>query len=144
MNGLLQDLRLAIRQLCKKPGFALTVVLTLALGIAANVGIFSIVNGIILRPLPVPQPQQITILAAQQQGAPLGVYFLSYPELLDLRKQADPFSELFASEVALGGMSADNKTDHFVGSHVSGNSFSTLGVKPTFVPLFLPHQAEPL
>ena len=142
MNGLLQDLRLAIRQLCKKPGFALTVVLTLALGIAANVGIFSIVNGIILRPLPVPQPQQITVLAAQQQGAPLGVYFLSYPELLDLRKQADAFSELFASEVALGGMSADNKADHFVGSNVSGNYFSALGVKPALGRLFLPGEGE--
>src|SRR5216683_874479 len=142
MNGLLQDLRLAIRQLCKKPGFALTVVLTLALGIAANVGIFSIVNGIILRPLPVPQPQQITVLAAQQQGAPLGVYFLSYPELVDLRKQADAFSELFASEVALGGMSADNKADHFVGSNVSGNYFSALGVKPALGRLFLPGEGE--
>ena len=122
MNGLPQDLRFAIRQLCKKPGFALTVVFTLALGIAANVGIFSIVNGIILRPLPVPHAEQIAVLAAEQQGAPLGVYFLSYPELLDLRKQADAFSDLFASEVALGGMSADNKADHFVGSYVSGNT----------------------
>src|SRR5260370_34201271 len=142
MNGLLQDLRLAIRQLCKKPGFALTVVLTLALGIAANVGIFSIVNGIILRPLPVPQPQQITVLAAQQQGAPLGVYLLLEPGLVELRKQADAFSELFASEVALGGMSADNKADHFVGSNVSGNYFSALGVKPALGRLFLPGEGE--
>src|SRR5216683_1671548 len=142
MNGLLQDLRLAIRQLCKKPGFASTSVLTLALGIAANVAIFSAVNGTILHPLPVPHAEQIAVLAAQQQGAPVGVYFLSYPDLLDFRKQADTFSDLFASEVALGGMSADNKADHFVGSYVSGNYFSGLGVKPALGRLFLPGEGE--
>ena len=128
MSGLIQDLRFALRQLRNKPGFAFTAVLTLALGIAANVTIFSAVNGLILRPLPVPHAEQIAVLAAQQQGAPLGVYFLSYPELLDLRKQANVFSDLFASQVALGGMSADNKADDFVGSYVTGNYFSGLAV----------------
>jgi hypothetical protein len=111
------------------------VVLTLALGIGANVAIFSIVNGIILRPLPVPQPQQIVVLAAQQQGAPLGVYFLSYSQLADFRKQADTFSDLFAYEVGLEGMSADNKADHFLAGYVTGNYFSgpciEAGVRPT-------------
>jgi len=142
MTALSQDLRYALRQLRDKPGFAFTAVLTLALGIAANVAIFSAVNGIILRPLPVPHAEQIAVLAAQQQGAPLGVYFLSYPDLLDFRKQADTFSDLFASEVALGGMSADNKADHFVGSYVSGNYFSGLGVKPALGRLFLPGEGE--
>jgi predicted permease len=142
MTALSQDLRYALRQLRNKPGFAFTAVLTLALGIAANVAIFSAVNGIILRPLPVPHAEQIAVLAAQQQGAPLGVYFLSYPDLLDFRKQADTFSDLFASEVDLGGISADNKADHFVGSYVSGNYFSGLGVKPTLGRLFLPGEGE--
>jgi hypothetical protein len=130
MSGLLQDLRYALRQLRKSPGFSFAAVLTLGLGIAVNVNIFSAVNGLILRPLPVPHPQQIAVLAEQQQGAPLGVYFLSYPELLDLREQAHTFSDLFAYENTLAGMSADNIADHFVGSYVSGNYFSGLGVKP--------------
>src|SRR5215469_4204895 len=109
MNALFQDLRHALRRMRSKPGFALTAVLTLALGIAANVTIFSAVNGIILRPLPVPHSEQITVLAAQQKDALMGVYFLSYTELLDLRKQADAFSDLFAYEATLGGMSADNR-----------------------------------
>ena len=142
MRGLLQDLRFALRQLRTKPGFALTTVLTLALGLAANVTIFSTVNGFILRPLPVPDADRIAVLAAQQQGQPLGVYFLSYPELLDFRKQADTFSDLFASQVALGGMSADNKADHFVGSYVSGNYFSGLRIKPALGRLFLPGEGE--
>ena len=142
MNGLLQDLRYALRQLRNKPGFAFTAVLTLALGIAANVAIFSAVNGLILRPLPVPHAEQIAVIAGQTQGAPLGVYFLSYPELLDLRKQADTFSDVFAYENTLAGMSADNQADHFVGSYVTGNYFSGLGVKPVLGRLFVPGEGE--
>jgi macrolide transport system ATP-binding/permease protein len=142
MNSLIQDLGYGVRQLRKKPGFTLTAVLTLTLGIGANVTIFSIVNGIILRSLPVPQPQQITVLAAQQQGAPLGVNYLSYPELVDFRKQADTFSDLFAYGVDLQGMSADNRADHFLASHVTGNYFSALGLKPALGRLFLPGEGE--
>jgi putative ABC transport system permease protein len=142
MTNLLQDVRYALRQLRKNPGFTVTAILTLALGIGANVAIFSIVNGIILRPLPVPHSQQIMVLAAQQQGAPLGVYFLSYSELTDLRKQADTFSDLLAYNVTLAGMSADNQADHFVASYVTGNYFSGLGVKPALGRLFLPREDE--
>src|SRR5215472_18808007 len=142
MTGLIQDLRFALRQLRSKPGFAFTAVLTLGLGIAVNVTIFSAVNGLILRPLPVPHAELIAVIAGQTQGAPLGVYFLSYPELLDLRKQADTFSDLFAYENTLAGMSADNKADHFVGSYVSGNYFSALGLKPALGRLFLPGEGE--
>ncbi len=142
MTGLIQDLRFALRQLRSKPGFASTAVLTLGLGIAVNVTIFSAVNGLILRPLPVPHAEQIAVIAGQTQGAPLGVYFLSYSELLDLRKQADPFSDLFAYENTLAGMSADNKADHFVGSYVSGNYFSALGLRPALGRLFLPGEGE--
>jgi len=142
MKALFQDLRYALRQMRSKPGFAFTVVLTLALGIAANVTIFSVVNGMILRPLPVPHPDEIAVLAGEQKDAPLGVYFLSYAELLDLRKQSDVFSDLFAYENTLGGMSADNKADHFVGSYVTGNYFSALGLKPALGRLFLPGEGE--
>ena len=142
MAGLLQDLRYALRQLRKKPGFTLTAVVTLALGIGANVTIFSIVNGIILRPLPVPHPDEITVLAAQQQGAPVGVYFFSYPELVDFRKQVDTYSDLFAYGVDLQGLSADNRADHFLASHVTGNYFSALGLKPALGRLFLAGEGE--
>src|SRR6266496_3462886 len=142
MTALIQDVRYALRQLRSKPGFAFTAVLTLALGIAANVTIFSAVNGFILRPLPVPDAEQITVLAEQQQGAPLGLYFLSYPELVDLRKQTDTFSDLFAHQVTLGGSSANKKKDHFVGSYVSGNYFSALGLRPALGRLFLPGEGE--
>jgi predicted permease len=142
MISLVQDLRYALRQLCKSPGFTAVVTATLALGIGANVTIFAIINGIILRPLPVPQPQQIAVLAVQQPGAPLGLYFLSYPQLVDFRKQSDAFSDLFAYEVGLEGLSADNNAGHFVVSYVTGNYFSALGLKPALGRLFLPGEGE--
>jgi predicted permease len=142
MSGLLQDLRFALRQFAKSPGFTFAAVLTLALGLGANIAIFSIVNGIILRPLPAQEPQQIVVLAAEQRDAPLGVYYLSYPELIDFRHQSDAFSDLFAYGVSLEGMSADNKADHFLASHVTGNYFSALGVKPLIGRLFLPGEGE--
>ena len=142
MAGLFQDIRYAVRQMRNKPGFALTAVITLTLGIGANVAIFSIVNGIILRPLPVPQPRQITVLAAQQQGSSMGIFSLSYPELVDFRKQADTYSDLFAYAVDLEGMSADNRADHFLASFVTGNYFSALGLKPALGRLFLPGEGE--
>src|SRR5438552_1175422 len=97
---------------------------------------------LMLRPLPVPHPEQLAILAAQQKDAPLGVYFLSYSELLDFRKQADTFSDLFAYENTLDGMSADNRADHFVGSYVTGNYFSALQLKPALGRLLLPGEGE--
>jgi putative ABC transport system permease protein len=144
MNVLLQNLHSAFRQLTKKPGFTAVVVVTLALGIGANVTIFGILNGLLLRPLPVPKPKQIAVLAAEQPGASIGVYFyfLSYPELLDLRKQSDAFSDLFAYQVALDGLSADNRADHLLASYVTGNYFSALGLTPTLGRFFAPGEGE--
>jgi predicted permease len=140
--SLSQDLRYAFRQLRKNTGFTLAAVLTLALGIGANVTIFGIVNGVLLRPLPVPQSKQVAVLAAQQRGAPLGLFFLSYPELVDFRKQSDAFSDLFAYQVSLEGLSADNKADHIVCSYVTGNYFSALGLKPAIGRFLLPGEGE--
>src|SRR5260370_37006443 len=95
MRPLLDDLRYAARQLRKSPGFTVLVVLTVALGIGANTAIFSMINGY-LRPLPVKAPSQIVVLAAQTKGDETGLkYRLSYPALIDFRKQASGFSDLF-------------------------------------------------
>ncbi|HXN27331.1 MAG TPA: hypothetical protein VN902_09435, partial [Candidatus Acidoferrales bacterium] len=74
MATLWQDVRYALRMLAKSPLLTVIVILTLALGIGANTTIFGIVNGLLLRPLPVKTPEQITVLAAKVQGDNLGVY----------------------------------------------------------------------
>jgi putative ABC transport system permease protein len=139
---MLNDLRYAIRMLLKNPGFTIMAVLTLALGIGVNTAMFSVVNGL-LRPLPVAEPEQIVVLAAQVKGDSFGFdHYLSYPSFLDLQKQADTFSDLFAYQVDLGGLSADGKANQFLFSYVSGNYFSALGIKPTVGRFFLPDQRE--
>ena len=142
MTTLWLDARYALRMLAKSPMLPAIVTLTLALGIGANTAIFGIVNGLLLRPLPVKSPQQIMVLAAKVQGDTPGIFTLSYPQLADFRKQADAFSDLFASEVDLGGLSFDGKGNQFLYCRVTGNYFSALGVQAALGRLFLPTEGE--
>jgi predicted permease len=137
-----QDVRYAFRMLGKSPMLTVIVILTLTLGIGANTAIFGLVNGILLRPLPVKSPEQLMVLAAQAQGDTLGIYTLSYPQLVDLRKQADAFSDVFASQTNFGGLSYAGKANQFVYGYVTGNYFSSLGVQPALGRLFLPAEGE--
>ncbi len=95
MATLWQDIRYALRMLSKSPMLTGIVILTLALGIGANTAIFGVVNGFLLRPLPVKSPEQIMVLAGKREGDTLGIFTLSYPQLADFRKQADGFSDIF-------------------------------------------------
>jgi predicted permease len=142
MVTLWQDVRYALRMLAKSPMMTAIVVLTLALGIGANTAIFGIVNGILLRPLPVKSPEQIMVLAGKLQGDTLGIFTLSYAQLVDFRKQADAFSDIFASDVDLAGLSVAGKPSQFLYSRVTGNYFSTMGVQPALGRLFLPSEGE--
>jgi hypothetical protein len=78
---MMQDLRYGARMLVKNPGFSAVIVLTLALGIGANAALFSIVNGVLLNPLPYPQPEQLVSLHQSKPNFPTGA--ISYPNLLD-------------------------------------------------------------
>jgi len=137
-----QDIRYAFRMLGKSPMLTVIVILTLALGIGANTAIFGLVNGLLLRPLPVKSPEQIMVLAAQVQGDTLGIFTFSYSELVDFRKQADAFSDVFGSQTNLGGLSYGGKANQFVYGYVTGNYFSGLGVQPALGRLFLPTEGE--
>jgi predicted permease len=141
VHTLIQDIRYAIRQLLKNPSFTIIAVLTLALGIGTNTAIFSVVNGW-LRPLPVKDPNQIVVLAAQQKGDTLGIYYFSYPDLVDFRKQVDTFSDLFGYQIGLGGLSVSGKAEPLIFSYVTGNYFSALGIQPAAGRLFLPNEGE--
>jgi hypothetical protein len=104
MVTLFQDLRFALRQLRKAPSFAATAVLTLALGIGANTAIFSLVNSLLLKPLPVPNPEQIATLVPRENNGPLG-QTLSWNEYKQVRAQSgSSFSDLVASTLNLDGL----------------------------------------
>src|SRR5437660_11889421 len=104
---MLHDIRYALRMLAKTPALTAIVALTLALGISANTAIFSVLNGWLLRPLPVRAPEQITVLASVQQEQ--RGHTFSYLDLLDYQKQADTFSDLFAYATGIGGLTVDAK-----------------------------------
>jgi macrolide transport system ATP-binding/permease protein len=141
MESFWQDLRFACRALGKSPWFAALAVVTLALGIAVNTSIFSIINGFLLRPLPVPHAEQLAVLSLQQAGDKAFQSF-SYPDYLDIRDQSSSFSEIIAYRVTLTGLTADNRGDHCITTGVSGNYFSMLGIQPALGRLILPTEGK--
>ncbi|MGA2217730.1 MAG: ABC transporter permease [Terracidiphilus sp.] len=143
MGTLLQDLRFAFRQLGRAPSFAITAVLTLALGIGANTAIFSLINSLLLKPLPVPHPEQIATLVPREGNGPLQQGF-SWPEFKAIRDQnGRSFSDTFAYTLSLDGFAvAGQQPQRIMTTYVSGNFFDGLGLKPTAGRLFLPSEGE--
>jgi predicted permease len=137
-----QDIRFALRQIRRGPGFAVSAVLTLALGIGANTGIFSLLNGY-LRPLPVPHADRIVVLAAEMPGDETGFRFrFSYPALNDYRTETGVFSDVFAFDTRIAGLTANGRTTQFVYHAVTGNFFSGLRLAPLLGRTFMPGEGE--
>ena len=125
-----EDVRFAVRQIRRSPGFAISAVLTLALGIGANTGIFSLLNGY-LRPLPVPNADRIVVLASEMPGDDTGFRFgFSFPALKDYRAETSVFSDVFGFQTRIGGLTANGKTTQFLYHAVTGNLFSGLQLAP--------------
>lgn len=130
MLNIWRDVRYGVRVLAKSPGFTAACILTLALGVGANTAVFSIVNSLLFRPLPVKDAQQITMLALRQRHGPLTNTF-SYPELRDLRANTTgAFSAVFGCQLGLDGLSTRGSADRLFTAFVTGNFFSALGVEP--------------
>jgi predicted permease len=153
MRTLLQDLRYAVRLLLKNPGFALVAVLTLALGIGANTAIFTVLDSVLLRALPVSHPEELAVLTnPDAHGAGFGGEggersLLAYSEYQYVRDHNDVFSHIFAAdsqlpEVELGiGNTSAGAQAHTEIAHVrlvSGDYFDTLGVKAVAGQVFTP------
>jgi len=141
MGSFWQDLRYAVRALGKSPWFAALAIVTLALGIAANTSIFSVVNGFLLRPMPVPHAEQLAVLSLQQAGDRTLQKF-SYRDFVELRDQSASFSDIVAYRITLAGLVADNRGDHCIVTRVSGNYFSVLRVQPGLGRTILPAEGQ--
>ena len=139
MNTLLQDIRYALRQLCKSPGFALTVIVTLALGIGANTAIFTLVHGILLRALPVANPAQLYRIGDTDDCCVEGGFqndngdyaIFSYDAYLHLKNSAPEFEQLAAvraGRLLWSVRRGESQAKSLHGQFVSGNFFSTLGL----------------
>jgi putative ABC transport system permease protein len=129
MKTLLQDLRYGWRVLLKSPGFTIVAVLTLALGIGANTAISTIVYGVLLRPLPFPQPDRIVQLSESYQGQS-DEMDLSSKELQGLRDYSQPFEHIAGYTPVGFNFSTGTQAEHVNGLHVSSEYLSVLGVHP--------------
>jgi len=128
MGTLFQDLRYSLRTLRRTPGFAVVVILTLALGTGANTAIFSIVDGVLLRPLPFPQPDRLVRIVDDAPGAGLHNIGMSVPELRDLGERSGIFEDVAAelsADMNITGMGHPERGE-LLG--VSANYFSVLRV----------------
>ena len=128
---LLQDLRYALRILAKQPAFTAIAVLTLALGIGANTAIFSVVNALLLQPLPYPHPEQLVRIRERTPVFPSGS--VGYPNYLDWRANQRGFTDLAlyrSGDANLSGTGVDNEPEHVIAARVTFNFLSILGVPP--------------
>jgi predicted permease len=126
METLITDLRYAVRRLAQRPGFAVIAMLTIALGVGANSAIFSIVNAILLRPLPVESPDRLVEIYSQEGDEEPVTQ--AYPDYLDIRARDDLFSGVTAYTVDFFSVDMGQEPEVMLGESVSGNYFEVLGV----------------
>ena len=131
MNTLLSDIRYAVRMLLKAPGFTVIAILALALGIGANTAIFSVVNAVLLRPLPYPEPEKLILLREKTPVFPNGS--VSYPNYIDWREGQRTFTDvalLRRVDANFAMISGDTEPERIGGAQVTYNFLAVVGLKP--------------
>ena len=138
MGGILADLKFALRTLRRSPLFTVIAVLSLALGIGANTAIFTLMDQLLLRLLPVKDPYCLVMLYQRgpNMGGNDGERANSYPIYQDFQQRAEAFSEVFCQKMAEVSITLDGQTELVSAEMVSGNYFSALGVKPAIGRVF--------
>jgi len=140
LEQLWQDIRFGLRMLAKNPGFTAVAVLTLALGIGANTALFSVVNGVLLNPLPYWQPERLVALS--ENNGNFGEKSISYPNFLDWVRGNRSFSALaayWADDFNLTGM---GEAERVPAEMISASFFPLLGVKPVIGRAFRPEEDQ--
>src|SRR6266545_5970887 len=139
METLLQDVRYALRGLRRSPAFTLVALLTLALGIGVNASIFSVVNAILFRPLPVERPSELVDIYGHAATSSSHDTH-SYPNYLDYRANTRTLSGLTAYSNFFANLSIQGSSEIVIGEVVSDNYFQTLGVRPIIGRAFVPEE----
>ncbi|HSE19724.1 MAG TPA: ABC transporter permease [Pyrinomonadaceae bacterium] len=140
MDSLIKDIRYAIRSLIKRPGFVAIAVITLALGIGANTAIFSLVNTVVLRSLPVERAGEIVSVAVRGKDDSMSAF--SYPNFKDFRDRSDVLSGLLVYRFVPLSLSRGGNNERIWGYEVSGNYFDVLKVKAIHGRTFLPEEDQ--
>lgn len=140
MRTLLQDLKFGLRMLAKNPAFTAVAVLTLALGIGANTVLFSVVNGVLLHPLPYPQPERLVALYSRTAASPW--WSISYPNFLDWVRDNKSFSGLAGYREDDFSLTGTGEPERVTADMVSASFFPLLGVQPRIGRSFLPEEDQ--
>jgi predicted permease len=138
MGTLVQDVRFAIRMLLKNPGFTAVVVLTLALGIGANTALFSVVNGVLLNPLPYPHPEQLVTLHESKPNFLTGS--ISYPNFRDWQNDNHTFSAIAVTRSYAFSLTGVGEAEQVSARFISSDFFPLLGVQPVIGRPFAPDE----
>jgi predicted permease len=138
MTTLIQDLRYGLRMLAKNPGFTAVALMALAIGIGANTAIFSVVNGVLLRPLPYAEPGRLMLV--YERSREFSQMSVSYPNFLDWRRENHSFTDMAAYRGDDFNFTGSGQPEHLGGEFVSASLLPILGVNPLLGRNFLPQE----
>ena len=140
LETLFSDVRYGVRMMARSPGFTIVAILTLALGIGANTAIFSVVNGVLLNPLPFPQPEQLVSLSESKPNFATGS--ISYLNFRDWQRNNHTFSAMAISRSLSFSLTGSGEAEQLKAELLSSDYFSLLGVKPVLGRMFAPGEDE--
>jgi putative ABC transport system permease protein len=143
LADLVTDVRFALRGLARAPGFAVVALLTVALGVGANAGIFSVLNGVVLRPLPYAEPERLVRVTTQFPSIGFERFWLSPPEYFELQEQVTSFESVGAWRTESASVGGDDAPVRVTSSIATPELFDVLGVAPARGRTFLPDEAVP-
>jgi putative ABC transport system permease protein len=144
MDNLLQDVRYGIRTLARQPGFAATAILTLALGIGATTAIFSVVNAVVLRPMPFDSPDRVMVVTNTNTKTGIRNTTISGPDFFDWRAQSQSFAELaYYTGSGETSVTVNNASDYTTVTRVSPGYLSVFGATARVGRLFTPEEEQP-
>lgn len=143
MNRVLSDVGRSLRSLCKHPGFTAAAVVTIALGIGANVSIYSVVHAVLLRPLPFDEPERLVKISNRIRARPGGRFLVNARDVSDYKQQATTFEDIAAGFFGIGDatLTGGDQPEHIRLESITYNYFSLLGVQPVLGRGFLPEDA---
>ncbi|HTL44205.1 MAG TPA: ABC transporter permease [Vicinamibacterales bacterium] len=143
MTTLLQDVKYALRTLTKSPGYAAVTILTLALGIGANTAIFSVVNGVLLKPLPYPQPDRLELITSQFPSLGFDKFWISPPEYLEFKQRNRSFQDVGGYRSGSVNLGTPERPQRVNSAVVTPELLGVLGVQPLRGRLFTEADSAP-
>src|SRR5215216_1719315 len=143
METLFQDIRYAVRMLLKKPVFTAIVVLALAIGIGANTAIFSVVNAILLRPLPYKNPDRLSMVWLDNTRLGVDQDWHSYANYIDYKQQSQTFDDMAAFNNRSFNLTGEGEPVRVTGVWATASLFSVMGIEPALGRTFTVEEEEP-